>query len=396
MKRFRITAAARDGGKRRFTRQAQSEAALREALRAEGLLPVEVKEVKTSTRRWFAKISSLEQETGLRQIASLLKSGVGLVLALETLQENASRRAKQVWDRVRDAVLEGGRFRDALKDSGGGFDNLTLCLTAVGEEAGELDAALHRAADQLSARRELRLKVANALAYPLLAVCMALGVAAFLVVSVIPKISEFLVTGGAQLPAMTQTLLDVSDWLRANGAAVGIACAAALAAWICAGRFAAGREAEDVLLLKIPVTGNILRLSSAALFARSMQMMLASGVTLLDALEAAAGLVGNRRMAKRITAAHSRILAGKALAESLADAKEFPLLLRKMAAVGERTGNLADAFGESAHYHEDALKRAVQRFSMLIEPVMILVTGLIVGFVYVAFFMALFSLAAVE
>ena len=148
-----------------------------------------------------------------------------------------------------------------------------------------------------------------------------------------------------------------------------------------------------MFLLKIPITGRILRLSGTALFARALQIMLESGVPLLDALATSARLMSNRRFRRRAAAAHDGVMRGLPLAESLAPATEFMPMLGRMAAVGEVSGSLPEAFGETARFHEMLLALAVKRFGMLIEPVMIVVTGCIVGFVYIAFFMALFAIA---
>jgi len=147
------------------------------------------------------------------------------------------------------------------------------------------------------------------------------------------------------------------------------------------------------MLLKLPVAGRILRLSGTALFARSIQIMTESGVPLLDALSTSARLMSNRRFRRRANAAHDGVMRGQSLADSLSPAVEFMPMLVRMAAVGEVSGSLPESFGETAQFHEMMLTMAVRRFGMLIEPVMIVVTGGIVGFVYIAFFMALFAIA---
>lgn len=252
---------------------------------------------------------------------------------------------------------------------------------------------MSRAADQMEARRNLRTQVINALVYPALAVAMAVGVSAFLVLAVIPKISEFLRSGGAELPELTQLLMDCSAWVRANGLSLAVGLVASAVAWNVVRRNERGREAQDVLLLRLPVAGRILRLSGTALFARSMQIMTESGVTLLDALATASRLMANRRLRRRVARAHDLVMQGNTLRQSLAEAPEFLPMLSRMAAVGESTGALPEAFGEAARFHEMMLAVAVKRFAIVIEPVMICVTGLIVGFVYIAFFMAIFAIA---
>jgi type IV pilus assembly protein PilC len=294
---------------------------------------------------------------------------------------------------VREHVFRGGTFADALAGHPRRFDEMAVRLAEVGEKTGELERSLSRAADQMEARRNLRAAVVNALLYPVIAVLLAIGVSTYLVVAVIPKVAEFLKSGGTDLPAMTQALMDFSAWVVANGPVILAATGGALAAWFAVRMNETGRELEDVVLMKTPVTGRILRLSGTALFARSMQIMTEAGVPLVDALATGGRLLANRRLRRRVANAREAVMRGSPLAKSLDPAVEFMPMLASMAAVGETGGALPEAFGETARFHEMLLAVAVKRFGMLMEPVMILVTGGMVGFVYIAFFMAIFAIA---
>ena len=399
--RFEVTAKDTAGVRRTFSRDAETREALMAQLRSEGLLVLDVHEEIQARElppfwhlSWLKPVTGFDVEMGLRQLASMLRSGVTLLKGLATVQDQAfSPRAKRTWMRVKAHVFQGGSFAEALGKQPKRFGEIVVRLAEVGEKSGELEHAVTRAADQMEARRNLRSAVINALLYPVLAVVMATGVSVYLVVAVIPKISEFLRAGGAELPALTQSLMDFSAWVNTNGLTILACLGGAVAAWCTIRLHEGGRELEDVFLLKIPITGRILRLSGTALFARALQIMLESGVPLLDALATSARLMSNRRFRRRAAAAHDGVMRGLPLAESLAPATEFMPMLGRMAAVGEVSGSLPEAFGETARFHEMLLALAVKRFGMLIEPVMIVVTGCIVGFVYIAFFMALFAIA---
>lgn len=399
--RFEVTAKDAAGVRRTFSRDAQTREALMAQLRSEGMLVLDVSET-TAARElpplwhlsWLKPMTGFDVEMGLRQLASMLHSSVTLLKSLATVQEQAfSPIAKKTWMRVREHVFRGGSFAEALAAQPNRFGEITVRLAEVGEKSGELERSVTRAADQMEARRNLRNAVVNALLYPVMAVLMAVGVSVYLVVAVIPKIAEFLQAGGTTLPPLTQHLMDFSELVNANGLAVLAGAAGTVAAWWTVRLHEAGRELEDVLLLKTPIAGRILRLSGTALFARSLQIMLESGLPLLDALATGARLMANRRLRRRAAAAHDGVMRGLPLADSLAPAKEFMPMLARMAAVGEVSGSLPESFGETARFHEMLLALAVKRFGMLIEPVMIVVTGCIVGFVYIAFFMALFAVA---
>ncbi|MCR5415051.1 MAG: type II secretion system F family protein [Kiritimatiellae bacterium] len=404
---FVVEAVDGGGARKTFTREAGTAAKLAAMLKDEGLLVLSVREAAEPADpeepcreppfwhpSWLLRMTAFDVELGLRQMAAMIKSGVTLLFALRTVADQSGKpRAARVWRKVADRVFAGGSFAEALAEQKGCFGEITVRLAEVGERSGELEFALSRAADQMEARRNLRATVVNALAYPFVAVAMTIGVSIFLVVGVIPKIADFLRSSGTDLPALTEMLMSFSEWMIANGLSVAAAIAAIAVAWSAVRFFPLGREYEDVFLLKIPVTGRILRLSGTALFARSMEIMLAAGVTLIDSLDTAAGLLSNRRLRRRVRSARESVMRGMSLAEALSPAKEFLPMLRRMAAVGEVTGGISDAFGETARFHEMMLAIAVKRFGMLIEPVMIVITAGIVGFVYIAFFLAMFAIA---
>ena len=396
---FLVTAIDPAGRRQRLTREAADRDSLAARLRAEGLVAVAIEESvreKQSGRDGFVfgRFTSFDVEMGLRQLAAMLKSGVSLTSALATVSEQADgKKARTVWSRVAERVRGGLSFAEALERSRPKFGGITVRLAEVGERSGELDKALARAADELEQRRNLRNAVVNALVYPFIAVALAIGVSAYLVTVVIPKLSEFLRAGGVELPPLTEALMDFADGVNAHGLAVLGWLGAAVAGWFALRLVGKGREFEDALLMRLPVVGRILRLSGTALFSRALEIMLSSGVTLLDALETSSGLLPNRRLSRRVREAREAVIAGGSLARALEPGREFLPMLRRMAAVGEATGSLPEAFAETARFHEMMLALAIKRFGMLIEPVMIVVTGLIVGFVYLAFFTALFALA---
>ena len=344
--------------------------------------------------RWLLRVASFDVEIGLWQLASMLRSGMSILAALDTVSEQARRpRAARVWSGLADAIRQGMSLGDAMERHGRVFGPYVVQLARVGEHSGEMDVALTRAAEHLAMHRDVRMMVVNALIYPALTILMALGVSAYLVVGVIPKVAEFLESSGAALPAMTQGLLDASAWLRANGPATLAAVAAAALAFALARRTRAGREALDAAALRLPPFAGVLRLSGTAVFARGTGLLVESGVSLVDSLRVVAQLLPNRRLSRRVEDAIRTVTQGGTLSGALQAAPEFLPMLGRMTAVAEATGTLAETMAEVAAFHERMLVLAIKRLSAAIEPVVILVTGLVVGYVYVAFFLALFSMA---
>lgn len=398
---FTATVRDRDGNTRQIVRNAVSSSDFAASLRSDGLLVVSVSEApedppgRPKSRRFrLRRMSSFAVEMGLRQISSMLTSGITLLLAVRTVAEQSpSRRVRRVWDSIADKIVGGMSFAAALEDDIGTFGEITVRLAEVGEKTGELENTMRRAADQLENARDLRTAVVNALVYPALALITTFAVTAYLVGVVIPKLGEFLVESGGELPAITQLLLDVSGWFRLYSLDVLVWTVAAAATWWAVRLTEKGREFEDALILRVPLAGKVLKVAGTAIFARSVQIMTESGLTLLDTLDTSARIVTNRRLRRRVETCRAAIVAGSSLSDSLAEAREFMPMLRHMAAVGEVSGSLPNAFRETARYHELVLAITIKRLGIFIEPVMILITGTIVGFVYIAFFMALFAIA---
>ena len=398
---FKVTARDATGITRTQEREAESRSALMVRLRTEHVVVLSIEEVRTHDGlppfwhpAWLKPMTGFDVEMGLRQLASMLRSGVTLVKSLATVAEQSlSPRDQRTWQDVRNTIERGGTFAAALAQHPRHFSEIVIRLVEVGEKSGELERAVTRDADQMEAKRNLRMAVMNALLYPFIAVSMAIGVSTYLVIAVIPKLAEFLTAGGAELPPITQMLLDFATWVQLNGLNILIGLAAAILVWIVIRLHSIGHEIEDAFLLRIPITGRILRLAGTALFSRSMQIMTESGITLIDSLATAARLMTNRRFRRRVATSHDAILRGESLEASLRPAVEFTPMLRRMVAVGEVSGALPETFSELARFHEMLLALAIKRFGMLIEPVAICISGTIVGFVYIAFFMALFAMA---
>lgn len=403
MPTFEYSARDPQGVLRQGALAAPSAGALATELRGRGLLVLSVEESgepaahsrgwSLDPRAWLPP-TAFDVELGLRQLAVMLQNGLTLLSALRTVGEQARRpRAARLWRDVAERIERGANLSGAMETHGRQFSGYVVQLVRVGESSGELDGMLTRAAEHLEQSRNLRLMVANALSYPAIVVVLAVGVSAFMVLNVIPKIQRFLSMGGRELPPITRTLLDVADWLRDYIGQVGLGVLAlALALWA-VHRWPRGRLALHAAWLRVPVVGPILRLAETAVFSRGMGILLESGVTLLDSMRTVERLVRNNAVASRVGAARVAVTRGDSLAAGLSGGTEFLPMLWRMVAVGEATGTLGHTLSEVAKFHEAQLVAMIRRLSLVIEPVMIIVVGGVVGFVYVAFFVALFSMA---
>lgn len=371
-------------------------------LRGRGLLVVEVEPVEDAAPRGVVTLNpltwlsatSFDVEMGFQQLATMLHSGLSLLSSLRTVAEQARRvRATAIWHKVADRIEQGATFADSLAAQGSVFSAHVVQLVRVGETSGDLDTALRSGAEHLERTRQMRMTVINALAYPAIVTLLSIGVASFMVLGVIPKIQKYLTGRGRALPGITQVLLDTADLVQTYLPYIGVGLLATSLAFVFIYRWPPGRLAMDGLFLRLPIVGGILRLAGTAVFARGLSVLLESGVTLIESLKTVEGLLGNRALAMRIRSTRDAVLRGGTLAASLSGGRAFMPMLARMVAVGENAGTLVQVLNEVARFHENQLVVAIRRMSVLIEPVLIIVVGSIVGFVYIAFFIALFSIA---
>jgi len=341
-------------------------------------------------RHWLPP-RSVDVEFSLRQKAVMLRSGITLLGALNMVAEQASRASMgRIWSDVAARIQEGASLADAMSHHRR-FSPMVVQLVRVGEQTGHLEPVLTRAAEALENRRRLRFSVLTALTYPLIVLVSALGVTGFMVFNVIPKLEKFLTIIGRKLPAMTQLLLDISRTVTAYTLPVLAGGVVLVAATIACYLWPPGRMRIDRGLLRIPLLGTLFRLAGTVSFASGLAVLLQSGITLLEGLRTAERLQRNRHLAAQVAAARDVIMHGGTLADPLSAPRGFMPMLSRMVAVGEQAGTLDEVLLEVAKFYESQLQSAIRSLSVIIEPLIIVVVGGIVGFVYIAFFMALFA-----
>lgn len=333
----------------------------------------------------------VDVELSLQQLAVMLRSGLTLLSALRTVAEQSRRRSMgRVWALVAERIQEGMNLGDAVAEHRC-FPPLVVRLIRVGEQTGNLEEVLDRAAVSIAASRRMRGSLVTALIYPVIVTVAALAVAGVVAFYLVPKMEAFLDSLGRDLPAMTQLLVDLSRGARAHWFTGFVVFAFVIGAIAALRRYPPGKMAMDRAGLRVPIIGGLLRMAATASFSRNMSVLVRSGITLLEALRTTEGLLGNAYLSSRVSSARQSVMEGATLAEPLSTRDAFLPMLSRMIAVGEAAGTLDDVLEEVADFHESQLAASIKRFSTIAEPVIILFVGGVVGFVYISFFMALFA-----
>lgn len=323
-----------------------------------------------------------------RQLALMLRAGHTLVQALEANREMTVKfQLRKALGRMRDLIEDGGSFSRALAAEKRVFPPMVSKLIEAGEKSGEIEDILERLAEDIERRLDIKRQLMTAMTYPSLVFLVAVGVSAALVGWVIPRFAVFLSARGVELPPITQFLMDVAAWFQDWGAifggGLGLFAFLVLAAYTTLG----GKRVIDGLLLHVPVIGPTLRSAALGQAASMLSMQLRSGITLLQSLSITASVIGNQAFADAFAKAGERILSGQPLSLALR-MKVMPPLMRHMAAIGERSGELEAVMRALEEYYRKDLQARVKVMAAWVEPVMILVVGGMVGTVYLAFFQA--------
>ncbi len=351
---------------------------------------------QAAARQWLAGMlgpRSIYVELSLRQLAVMLRGGISLLAAMQTIAtQSESRAIRAVYNNLIDAVQQGVSLSEALATQPG-FPDYLVRLVRVGERTGIQETVLVRGADMMRTRRETIREIATALTYPLIVLLTAGGATLYMVTTLIPKLTKLLEGLGKPLPPMTQSLVTVSNFFQTWGTTIMVGVGAAVIAFIVTYMSAAGRLFVDRWALRIPIIGKILRLSGTLTFSQTLGMLVSSGVTVLDSLVTVQQMHSNRYFAQIVQRSRDAIIRGNNLADTLRLRGAFMPLLATMTAVGEESGNLDEVLEQVSEFHTAQLKAMIKTLSAWVTPAIIVVVGSVVGYVYIAFFLGMFSIA---
>jgi type IV pilus assembly protein PilC len=341
------------------------------------------------------KVSNKDLVIFVRQFATMIDSGLPLVQCLEIQAAQASNPTlREELAVIKDAVESGSTFADALKKYPKTFDELFQNLVAAGEIGGILDTILNRLAGFLEKADKLRRQIKGAMSYPLIVCGVAGVVIALLLIKVVPTFETMFAEFGGALPAPTQIVINMSNFMLANGVylfggAVGFFFV--LRSFI---RTSKGRYVVDAIVLKLPVFGDLLIKVAVARFCRTLGTMVSSGVPILEGLDICSRTAGNKVIEAAVIGAKDAISEGRDIATPLAESKVFPDMVTQMISVGESTGALDIMLNKIADFYEDEVDQAVENLTSMMEPLIMAFLGVVVGGFVIAMYMPIFSMAS--
>jgi general secretion pathway protein F len=365
---------------------AENARAARSTMRTQGIFLTELAETNEATRAdaegrfgidlsqlsILNRIPAMELAATTRQLATLVSASIPLVEALGALVEQIEHKAMcAVISQIRERVNEGASLADAMATTDA-FDNLYISTIRSGEASGALGLVLERLSDYLEDQLRLNNKVTSAMVYPVLMLFVALGIVSFLVTVVLPQITSLLLSLDATLPWITQVIISGSAFVRVYWWALALLGFALFVSFRLAVGTERGRWIYDRFCLQLPVLGRLIRLLAIARFSRTLSTMLASGVSIVKALDIAKHVANNTVIAKAIDSARVAIIEGASLAQPLKASGQFPAMATTMIEVGEASGELEAMLSKVADTYDEQVETAVTRLTALLEPLLIL------------------------
>ncbi|ARB03603.1 TPA: type 4 pilus assembly protein PilG [Neisseria lactamica] len=366
----------------------------RKKLAKRGIRPLQVTRVKTSSKR---KITQEDITVFTRQLSTMIKAGLPLMQAFEIVARgHGNPSMTEMLMEIRSNVEQGSTLSRAFSNHPKYFDRFYCNLVAAGETGGVLESLLDKLAVYKEKTQAIRKKVKTALTYPVSVIAVAIGLVFVMMIFVLPAFKEVYANMGAELPALTQTVMDMSDFFVSYGWMVLIALGFAIYGFLkLKARSIKIQRRMDALLLRMPIFGDIVRKGTIARWGRTTATLIAAGVPLVDVLDSTAGAAGNLIYEEATREIRTRVIQGLSMTSGMRATELFPNMMVQMSSIGEESGSLDDMLNKAAEFYEDEVDNAVGRLSAMMEPIIIVILGLVIGTLLVAMYLPLFNLGNV-
>ena len=380
---------------------ADTEARLRHELEEKGLYVLSL-QAKGAARGLSlrlprkSKIPSRDFLVFNQELATLLKAGMPLVQSLDLLKKRVDSEVfRNVLNDVHERVRSGGSLSDAFEAHASLFPSVYTASLLAGERSGSLDSVLRRFVEYTKIVQTMKRKTISALVYPIILISVSLVLVAIIVLRVVPAFSDFYSGFGAQLPLSTRVIVAFSRFVQEQLLVIVLAVVGAVVGFLFWFRRPGQKTRLDRALLHVPVLGDIARKFATSQMARTLATLLGGGLPLVSALDISARSVGNRFIASELDAVGLRVREGASFAGALEARGVFPEVAVKMAEVGESTGALQDMLNTVADFYDEEISTNMERFVTLIEPVLLVVMGIVIAGLLLALYMPLFQLSSV-
>ena len=401
MKKFKYSARDSQGKEVKGKIEAKDKEALTEILHDRGLIVVSIKEELTFDLQDLAEINiggvpMKDKVVFMRQMATMVSAGLPLTRALEIMEQQIENPAfRKIISEVKASVESGESLSDSFRQAENVFDDVSLNLIEAGESSGNLDTILTKLATELEESKKLSDKLRGALIYPIIILVVIVVVVLMLMFVLVPSMAEIYADFGAELPWVTRFLISMSNFAIKYWWAILLVIAIVVIGSKAYLDTPGGKGNKDKIILKMPIVGGIVTKIQLAQFTRLLGLLLSSGLAIIRALELTAQSLSNQMFRDVVMASRDDVEKGGSLAIPIARSEYFPLIVSSMIAVGEETGELDSVLAKVAQYYKDEVDVATSSMSTILEPVFLVVMGLVIAFIAMAVYMPMFQLSEV-
>ncbi|HHK6021349.1 TPA: type II secretion system F family protein [Neisseria subflava] len=373
---------------------AKDEEEARKKLQRRGIRPLRISKVKTARKR---RITQEDITVFTRQLATMMKAGLPLMQAFEIVARGHSNPSMtEMLMQVRSDVEQGSALGKSFSKYPKYFDRFYCNLVSAGESGGVLESLLDKLAVYKEKTQAIKKKVKTALTYPIAIIVVAIALIFIMMMFVLPAFKEVYANMGAELPSLTQLVMSLSDLFVDYGwIMIILLIVSAFGLYKLHEKSPTFQKRIDALILRLPVFGTIVRKATIARWARTTSTLFAAGVPLVEVLDSVAGASGNILYEEATQDIRAKVTQGLSLTSSMQSTDMFPNMVIQMAAIGEESGSLDDMLNKAAEFYEDEVDNSVSRLSHLMEPIIMVVLGSLIGILLIAMYLPLFNLGNV-
>lgn len=396
MKKFKYRAMKKDGGKIDGDYEANSEEDIISMITSNGYYPLKIEEVIESAKIEFKfreKVTTKDMSIFCRQMYTMLDAGVSINNALNMLSNQVSnKRLKVILSEVEEAVKKGEMLSESMGKHSDVFPKLLISMIESGEVSGNLDEMMLRMSIHFEKETKMNNKIRSAMTYPAVLSVVAVSAVMFIMTFVMPTFVEMFETEGIKLPLATKILMGISKFLSNNIILIILAIIIIIVTFNFYKKTEHGLIIVSTLKLKLPVIGNLNKKIIVSRFTRTLSTLLSSGVSLVQALPIVAGVLGNKIAEGEIFKITERVVRGDGLSGPIRECDIFPEMLASMVSIGEESGSLDDILNKTADFYDEEVEQTIQTTTALIEPLLIVVMGVAIGFIVLSIMLPMFDM----
>lgn len=377
-----------------FTAESREE--VKEMIQANNYFPLMIEEPKQGVKldlSGLAKVKTKDISVFCRQFHTMLDAGSPINSALHILStQHPNKKLREALSIVEDEVRKGSTLAEAMTKPKDVFPSLLISMIETGEVSGTLDSVMLRMSKHYEKENRINNKIKGAMIYPLVLATVAIGVIVFILAFVMPMFVDMFTQGGVELPTSTKILLGISSGIQSYGWLMLLATISVVIVLRRYFKSEKGQELSSKLKLTIPVIKKLNQKIIVSRFTRTLSTVLASGIPLVQGLQVVNGVIGNKVAEKALDEIKDKVIKGEGLAEPIKECGIFPMMLSSMIKIGEESGSLDDILNKTADFYDEELENEIQTATSLLEPLMIAVMGIILGFIIVSIITPIFGM----